>query len=56
MMLMLMSDSTIKPKSGKRYGLWASKVYSNYDSDTNKSESVAVYIGRCISTCICRMM
>ena len=39
------SDSNIKPQSGKRYGLWASKVYSNYDSDTNKSESVAVYIG-----------
>jgi hypothetical protein len=38
-------DTTIKPKSGKRYGLWASKVYSNYDSDTNKSESVAVYLG-----------
>ena len=38
-------DTTIKPKSGKRYGLWASKVYSNYDNDTNKSESVAVYLG-----------
>ncbi len=38
-------DTTIKPKSGKRYGLWASKVYSNYDDDTNKSESVAVYLG-----------
>tara|TARA_R100000654_G_scaffold68773_1_gene97953 strand:+ start:3084 stop:5477 length:2394 start_codon:yes stop_codon:yes gene_type:complete len=38
-------DTSIKPKSGKRYGLWASKVYSNYEDDSNKSESVAVYIG-----------
>lgn len=39
------TDATIKPKSGKRYGLWASKIYSNYDNDTNKTESPAVYIG-----------
>lgn len=38
-------NSNIPITQGKRYGLFVSKVYSNYNNDPNKQESVAVYIG-----------
>ena len=39
------SNGNITFYANKRYGIWATKVYANYDNDSNKSESHPVYLG-----------
>jgi len=39
------SNGNITFYADKRYGIWATKVYANYDNDSNKSESHPVYLG-----------
>ena len=39
------SNGNITFHANKRYGIWATKVYANYDNDSNKSESHPVYLG-----------